>query len=1197
MQLKHYLYLCIVIAFVIVGCKQDNSKQLSIYHPKVYEAVGTIVTKDSIQAAKVVPFDESKLQKISVPSSRLKSFKSITLPQSNTVSVPASKPHIVWIGKGNNPAPKQYNVVTNTVVAGTPKVVLAKDPYLKVVNPQNFNCYGQLEGLLSNSINQVIQTNDENIWVATNAGVTKFDGKFFTHYTEKEGLPQNIITSIIEDIEGNLWFGTVNAGISKFDGKNITNYGQKEGLVSCNIKCLLQDKKGNIWIGTDNGLVKFDTKTFTYFTNIEGLIGNNISSLLIDKKENLWIATETGIASYDGKCFKNYDHENGLEIKNITSLAQDKSGAIWIGSGTDGVAKLNRNIFLYFKDNSGLLSNKVSNIIIDKRGEAWFATDKGVSKLNDGFFTNYSENEGLKDSHISSICEDRSGNVWLATKGGLSKLDCKLLTSFSENDGLYSSSFSALYKSKNGTLWVGTKNGEVLNFNGKFFTYIIEQNQIANNLSVQSFYEDKFGNIWISTTKGALKFDGSSLTIFNKQTGLSSDSVSCVLVDKKGFTWFGTLGNGVTKLNGKIFKHYAKKQGIAGNYISSLYEDKNENIWIGTLDGGLTKFDGNIITKYTETNGICNNTITNIFSDNLNNIWIATNGGVTLYNTKTFINFTEKEGLSNNQVTSGFQDKKGNVWFSTLSGVSKISNITLSELKITSNLNKVFSNYSSEDGLLLMSKNINSVGEDKNGLIVFSSNEGIYSMRNEGDGDSIPPTVSLTNISLFNEKIDWANLFMFDNNNTLEGEEKDTAVILSNGIKIKNFHFDGISKWNLLPQNLELFYNNNYLTFNFIGVSQKYPKKVRYKYILEGFDEGWSATTRTTYATYANLPHGTYTFIVKATNSNDIWSNEYKYSFTVNPPWWKTYLAYAFYIILIVGSVWYYIKWRERQFKERQKELEKIVDERTIELVKEKKIVEEKNREIIDSIEYAKLIQSTILPSKKMVSKYLPESFILYLPKDIVAGDFYWMEVSDDGRYLFFAACDSTGHGVPGAMVSVVCHNALNKAIKEFKKITPADILNKVAEIVVADFNKNIEEGQDVKDGMDASLCTIDLKTGQILWAGAHNPLFIIRDKHPIFEIKGDNLPVGQSEVKHNFTNHELNLTKGDLIYLITDGYADQFGGPKNKKFQRTKLKELLFEISSKPMNMQLITMKETFDNWKGNNEQIDDVTIMGVKI
>ena len=281
-----------------------------------------------------------------------------------------------------------------------------------------------------------------------------------------------------------------------------------------------------------------------------------------------------------------------------------------------------------------------------------------------------------------------------------------------------------------------------------------------------------------------------------------------------------------------------------------------------------------------------------------------------------------------------------------------------------------------------------------------------------------------------------------------------------------------------------------------------------------------------------------------------------------------------------------------------RKQKEKIELQNT-ELEIQKKIVEVKNEEITDSIHYAKRIQAAILPSHKVVKEYLADSFILYKPKDIVAGDFYWLE-EKNGKILF-AACDCTGHGVPGAMVSVVCVNGLNRSVREHGLTNPGEILNKTREIVIQEFEKSEEE---VKDGMDIAICslsTVSSSSGayrELQYAGANNPLWIIRkNASEVEEIKPNKQPIGKYSHAEPFTTHTVKLEKGDSIYIFSDGYADQFGGEKGKKFMLRSLKELLLSVQDKGLSEQKQIINSTFDNWKGDLNQIDDVCVIGVRI
>ncbi|MEO6306215.1 MAG: tetratricopeptide repeat protein, partial [Bacteroidia bacterium] len=274
------------------------------------------------------------------------------------------------------------------------------------------------------------------------------------------------------------------------------------------------------------------------------------------------------------------------------------------------------------------------------------------------------------------------------------------------------------------------------------------------------------------------------------------------------------------------------------------------------------------------------------------------------------------------------------------------------------------------------------------------------------------------------------------------------------------------------------------------------------------------------------------------------------------------------------------------------------------EVEKQKELVEDHQKEIIDSITYAKRLQQAILPSLAEIKLHLPDSFVLYKPKDIVAGDFYWLEYIDDT--IFIAAADSTGHGVPGAMVSVVCSNALNRAVKEFGIRDTAILLNKTRELVLETFAKS---GEEIKDGMDISLLSINKKTTEINWSGANNALWYISpvaygkggiqitEENNLTEIKADKQPIGKSYDPKPFTTHKVELEKGTMIYLMTDGYPDQFGGPKGKKFKYKQLENLLLAIYNKSCNEQQEELNSVFEDWRGNNEQVDDVSIIGIRV
>ncbi len=293
--------------------------------------------------------------------------------------------------------------------------------------------------------------------------------------------------------------------------------------------------------------------------------------------------------------------------------------------------------------------------------------------------------------------------------------------------------------------------------------------------------------------------------------------------------------------------------------------------------------------------------------------------------------------------------------------------------------------------------------------------------------------------------------------------------------------------------------------------------------------------------------------------------------------------------------VYIYIRVRTKKLQRDKEELEREVKSRTSEVVLQKDIIERKNKDITDSITYAKRIQQAILPTEQVVKKLFPKSFVLYKPKDIVSGDFYWME--QVGSQNFVAAVDCTGHGVPGAFMSIVGYNLLNQAVNERGIYEPAKILDEMNN----GLSKQLRQQGDsmtVRDGMDLSLCSFDIKTNVLQYAGANNSLWLVRNNE-LHIVKADKCPIGTyvGETLKSFTNHSIQLQEGDLIYLFTDGYADQFGGKDGKKFKYKQLQQVILEMNDKQMDVQLQVLENTINNWRGDLEQVDDILIVGIKV
>jgi serine phosphatase RsbU (regulator of sigma subunit) len=387
---------------------------------------------------------------------------------------------------------------------------------------------------------------------------------------------------------------------------------------------------------------------------------------------------------------------------------------------------------------------------------------------------------------------------------------------------------------------------------------------------------------------------------------------------------------------------------------------------------------------------------------------------------------------------------------------------------------------------------------------------------------------------------------------------------------------------------LELSWRQNFFSFDFVALDYQMPGKNKYSFKLEGVDENWSPASTQRIASYTELKGGDYVFRVRAANNDGVWNNDgVTLYIRINPPFWQTKWFYALCIVLIIGGFWGFLKYRTSSIKKENKLLEEKVEERTQELA-------QKNKDITSSIQYAKRIQLAILPPLEQIYKHFPQSFVVYKPKDIVSGDFYWFGIKNGKKII--ATVDCTGHGVPGAFMSMIGHNLLNQIISENGITEPDLILNALHQGVQAALKQGTNV-VDTSDGMDVALCTIDTETNEVKYAGAYRPLFIVNGSN--FEkIEADKNPIGGSQLDpdRKFTCHRYIAKAGDTLYMASDGYADQFGGEKGKKFMVKRFNELLLSMQDQNMQEQAQILENTFNKWRGNYQQVDDILVIGLR-
>jgi ligand-binding sensor domain-containing protein/serine phosphatase RsbU (regulator of sigma subunit) len=1188
---------------------------------KPIPAIGKVIHPDSVAKPKSFKVNHSQLTTKNAHPNRHKIPKELTVIPVNKDSLKRVKiPKIA----ANDTTHYILNSTGQKVKTGVPVKIQGKK--VKAIQPQatkalppatkdaaiaNIQYLDVDQGMSSSYVLCVYEDKRGNLWFGTSGGgVSKYDGETFSHFTEKEGFSNNIVFSILEDQKGSLWFGTDGDGVSKYDGETFIHFTEKEGFSNNYVMYILEDQKGNLWFGTDGGGVSmYNGESFIHFTEKEGLSNNYVLSILEDKSGNLWFGINGGgVSMYNGESFVHFTEKEGLSDDRVLAILEDKSGNLWFGTFGGGVSMYNGESFIHFTEKEGLSNNIVFSIEEDKIGNLWFGTyGGGVSRLvlsdaegcNGEYFVLYSEKEGLSNNIIRSILEDKSGN-----------------------------------------LWFGTSGGGVSMYNGESFIHFTEKEGLSNNY-VLSILEDKSGNLWFGINGGGVSmYNGENFIHFTEKEGLSNNNVLSILEDKNGNLWFGTLSGGVSMYTGESFIHFTEKEGLSNNRVWSILEDKSGNLWFGTDGGGVSKFDGETFIHFTEKEGLSNNIVRSILEDKSGNIWLGTyGGGVSVYNGESFVHYSEKEGLSNNIVRSILEDNQNNLWVSTEKGLNDLVLVGGDALSLSKGADSVPTPLEKESKKVTFSIKNFGKQDGLKGLDFFANSAFIDSKNRAWWGSG--KCLEMLDLNTFkpSEKIPQPFLKQLDVNEQFI-DYRNITDSLGNDIS-----FNGVQKFENYPLNLELPYHKNHLTFHFAAIDWAAPHKIRYSYRMLGLEQNWSQANKEAKAEYRNLPYGTYVFQIKAIGESGKWSEPFEYTFTITPPWWHTWWARALYAIFALILILALIKWRTAALKQRQKELETEVDNATkeireqkdlieikqLETEKQKELIEEKHKEITDSINYAERIQRSFLATSEMLDKNLKDYFVFFRPKDVVSGDFYWAAELNNGNFAFSCA-DSTGHGVPGAIMSILNISSLEKSVE--KETEPHIILYQTRRIIIDRLKKDgSEEGG--KDGMDCSLLVIDKDKTQLSFAAANNPVFIVRptviaseertkqsvaeeeiaslptvarndengsvarnDDYQLFEYKPDKMPVGKHDKENEpFTLHTLPLQKGDIIYALTDGFPDQFGGEKSKKYMIKNLKNLLLQIAHLPMPEQEQKLAEEFTSWKGSNEQVDDVCVIGVRI
>ncbi len=1026
----------------------------------------------------------------------------------------------------------------------------------------NFSNYTVETGLPQPQVLSVFQNDDGVMWFGTNAGgIAKYDGSSYEYITDKDGLADNVVYCIVKDKKGRILIGT-NNGLSVFEGKHFKNYTTQNGLSHNRIFSIFCDTKGRILLGTGKGVTLFQDTVCSLLNIGEALNSASVFNIFEDSRQNLWFSTiGKGAFKFDGKILKNYNASEGLKTPYVFSILEYKANTYWFFTDK-GLFELNEKgitPITTIKSDDPKTDIFYYSYLKDRNNNIWIACGLGVLKFDGNNFHLFNQKNGLVNNNIYKIFEDKESNLWFASKeNGISKLATERFYSYTVNQGLLSNTITGIYQGEGEKYFIGSDKGLNI-FNGKKIASYNNRNWNGGPNIVLSIAKSLYGIYFIGTTFGILKYNGKSFERIERTDNKSLNYCYDVFIDSKGVTWLGTKGGVAKIIDGKI-KEF-DNTSISKKNVFKIYEDRKGDYWFAT-DDGLFRFDGSLVQYFTEKDGFTKKSVRNIVADKDGNLWFATSAGIFTYKKGAFSRITEKEGLFSDIIQSIAIDKKGNIWAGLPNGVDKV--------RVLGNGKYQINHYGIEDGFN-GEDILNSILVDEQDRVWIGTENGLMVYQPKFDRkNTLEPITRLKSIQLFSQKIDRK----FFANNTFDKND--------------------------LPLNLELAHDRNYLTFNFIGVSLTAPSKVRYRFRLKGLENEWQPETSKNEAVYSNIPPGSYEFLVIADNGEGVWNKlPVSFKFVILPPFWRTWWFYSIIAIVVISGVYSYIKIKSANKK--ILEQNEIIEEKNADLQHANIEIAEKNQSITDSINYAKRIQQSFLTSEKMLDNTLKDYFIFYKPRDIVSGDFYW--AFDLPDRILLACADSTGHGIPGAFMSLIGISLLNEISHSKNMVRPSKMLDELRRIIICGLNpEELDSGG--KDGMDIALISIFKSTDsdevKISFSGANISMYIMpghKNSPELLEFKGDKQPAAFYSQMTPFSQKEITAKKGDTVYLFTDGYADQFGGLKGKKFMSKQLKKQLTAIYTLPLKQQGAVLEKTFQEWKGNLEQVDDVTVVGIRI
>jgi ligand-binding sensor domain-containing protein/serine phosphatase RsbU (regulator of sigma subunit) len=987
------------------------------------------------------------------------------------------------------------------------------------------------------------------IWAGTAVGVSRTDGRHFTNFTMMDGLAGDKVTSLAVDADNRIWVGHQEAGISIISADTITHLKEADGLANNEVHVLLPAADGSVWVGTFRGLTRFSKDGVKTYGVADGLTSDNVQALAFDDRGRLWIGTfGEGIFLLEGDRIHPFVPPRELTNQHITGLDHNEGGMLI--ATKDGA-------FRYDPKTEQLVTviSAVGPVnAVAKQGDAlWSGTFNGLARVLKDATLKLSELNGLPNDEVTCLFTDKEGNLWIGTRDGLACLTHAALAYFETGEGRELRAGS-LFKDRQGHIWAGNGSGGVFRRVNDRFERAFEDPDINDHM-IRPVAEDAEGNLWFGTLDfgGLYQWDGKGIYNYSDAFGMSDNNISSLLLLPSGKMAIGTPG-GLSLYSDEAFEVIPLSDSPISDHITTMALLKGPQVLIGSMDGTVSVLNDGEVNQLLSASAI--GAPVNHFSDTRSGICISTEGnGLFLFKDGKLRHITMEQGLPDRYVRSACE-VMGKLYVGTSKGIFcvELEDVALRVMTVQSS----FKGESVEcmPGALLQ----------EGGTLWFGTSTGVIRFQpRQFPSSTSAPHLFMEGLDLFYKPVNWLE---------------------------KGFGTDARG----LPMELVLPFNENYLRFHFKAISTTDPERVRYRWKLDGFESDFGPFSAEGVANYPNLPPGSYTLLVEACTGDDACVTQHlSYGFTVRPPFWRTLWFYVLVVVVLMAGTYAYIRWRETRLREEKRVLEDTVQERTRELREQKEIVEEQNRHITESIQYASNIQMAVLPSEEEMKRFFSGHFVLYRPKETVGGDFYW--AYQDGQVTWVAAVDCTGHGVSGAFMSMIGTDLLNQIIIEKRVDDPALVLSALDKGIKLAFAQSAREFEGDK-GMDICLVRIDRASGSVMFAGAHRPLYVVYAGE-LTEYEGDQLSITSTNDGHkSFTQHRFQWNPGMRLFLFSDGYADQFGGSKGKKFMTRQLKEIILSCYDRPMTEQKAALEHGLDLWKGTDyPQLDDILIIGVQL